>query len=63
MAVLSFQADPWTAGAPDAAEYGNPAWFRQGPNAHLFGPLAWGTDAERGFDWTDLAACRIHVAR
>ncbi|MBD0272345.1 MAG: DUF4214 domain-containing protein [Acetobacteraceae bacterium] len=55
MAVLVFQADPWTAGPPDAAEYGDPAWFRFGPDAGLFGPLAWSTEAERGFDWTDLA--------
>ena len=54
MAVLVFQTDPWTLGPPTAAEYGDPAWFRQGLDADLFGPLAWSTVAERGFDWTDL---------
>lgn len=55
MAVLAFQTDPWTLGLPNAAEYGDPAWFRQGPNSDLAGPLAWTNAAERGFDWTDLA--------
>ncbi|GAA0576536.1 DUF4214 domain-containing protein [Craurococcus roseus] len=65
MAVLAFQADPWAAGPPDAVEYGDPAWFRQGPSADLFGPLAWDTSAERGFDWTDLAFFTkyIHMLR
>lgn len=54
MAVLVFQNDPWTSGPPDAIAYGDPSWFRSGPNGDLFGPLAWTTNAERGFDWTDL---------
>ena len=54
MAVLAFQADPWTSGTPTASEYGDPATFRLGPNAELFGAMAWTTAAERGFDWTDL---------
>ena len=62
MAVLTFQADPWAAGPPDAMEYGDPAWFRQGPHADLFGPLAWGTVAERGFDWTDLVFFTKYLA-
>ena len=65
MAVLVFQADPWTAGPPDAVEYGDPARFRSGPDAGPFGPLAWSTDAERGFDWTDLGFFPkyLHVLR
>ena len=54
MATLVFEADPWLSGPPDAIEYGDPARFRAGPDAGLFGPLAWSTNAERGFDWTDL---------
>ncbi len=54
MAVLVFQSDPWAFGPPDAVEYSDPAWFRFRSDAEPFGPLAWTTIAERGFDWTDL---------
>ncbi len=50
MAVLVFQTDPWTSGPPDAVEYGDPACFRNGQDAGPFGPLAWSTNVEPGFD-------------
>ena len=56
-----FPSRPLDPRPATAVEYADPAWFRLGPNADLFGPLAWSTTAERGFDWTDLEFFTKHI--